>query len=138
MKNNNFKIKLLITGLTVSFFVCIFTSSCNDTPYMQGKRLYVANCQNCHMEDGSGLSLLIPSLTLSTHLGNASIGCILKKGIRDTIFKDSTFLVKEMPSFSKLSATEVTNIINFVNYKWKVPFEEITILEVEKVLTDCK
>lgn len=112
--------------------------SCNNTPYVQGKRLFAANCANCHMEDGSGLGELIPPLNKSALLGQASMVCIVKNGVKDTLFKDSTYLLKEMPSFSHLSATEVTNIINFINYKWHPAFKEITILDVEQALKSCQ
>ena len=112
--------------------------SCNDSPYMQGKRLYNANCSNCHMEDGSGLSTLIPSLQKSPFLGKPEVACILRNGIRDTIFKDSAFLLREMPAFKKFSATEITNIINFVNHTWNPNFKETTITDIENVLKSCQ
>ena len=90
------------------------------------------------MEDGSGLGELIPPLNKSALLGQASIVCLVKNGVKDTLFKDSTYLLKEMPSFSHLSATEVTNIINFMNYKWHPAFKEITILDVEQALKTCQ
>jgi len=125
------------------FFIGGFLSitiilSCNDSPYMQGKRLYLANCANCHMEDGSGLSTLIPSLQKSSYLGKPEVACILRNGLRDTIFKDSTFLLREMPSFKKFSATEITNIVNFVNHTWSSNFKETTITEIENVLKTCQ
>ena len=122
---------LLIISLT-------FLIACNDSPYMQGKRLYTAQCSNCHMEDGSGLVGLIPPLSSSKYLGEFSMACILKQGIRDTIRKDSAYLAKEMPSFKHLSATEVTNIVNYVNHQWHQPFKEMSILDAEKVLASCK
>jgi len=128
-------IKILNYALLLIVFGLI---SCNETPYMQGKRLYIANCQNCHMEDGSGLVNLIPSLTNSTKLGDAQIACIIKNGIQDTIKNDSSHLPKEMPSFARLSATEVTNIINFINNEWHQPFVEQTILDVEDALNKCQ
>jgi mono/diheme cytochrome c family protein len=115
----------------------IAITACNTTPYVQGKRLYEAKCQNCHMEDGSGLGTLIPPLDKSTYLGKSALACVLKNGIRDTIFKDSTFLVREMPSFTSLSATEVANIVNFVNHKWAPEFKEITILAISAALDSC-
>lgn len=124
--------------LAYTIILILSFSGCSESPYMQGKRLYAANCQNCHMEDGTGLASLIPPLTSSTKLGNAAIACILKNGIRDTIRQDSTFLVREMPAFSKFSATEVTNIINYINHQWHKPFKEQTILDVESALKDCK
>jgi mono/diheme cytochrome c family protein len=111
--------------------------SCNDSPYMQGKRLYIANCANCHMEDGSGLTTLIPSLEKSSYLGKTEVACIIRNGLRDTIFKDTTYLLREMPAFKKFSATEITNIVNFVNHTWSPNFKETTIIEIENVLKGC-
>lgn len=118
--------------MSFSFFI-----SCYDSPYMQGKRLYSAQCSNCHMEDGSGLAGLIPPLTKSKYLGDFSMVCILKNGLSDTIQKDSVYLTKEMPSFKHLSATEVTNIVNYVNHQWHSPFKEMSILDAEEVLKQC-
>jgi len=104
---------------------------------MQGKRLYAVNCQNCHMEDGSGLGGLIPALSSSVQLGSTNFACIIKNGLNDTIFQDSTYLLKQMPSFKKFSATEITNIVNYVNHTWAKDFKESTIFDVEKVLKEC-
>jgi hypothetical protein len=90
------------------------------------------------MEDGSGLSTLIPSLQKSSYLSKPEVACILRNGLRDTIFKDSTFLLREMPSFKKFSATEITNIVNFVNHTWSSNFKETTITEIENVLKTCQ
>jgi mono/diheme cytochrome c family protein len=112
--------------------------SCSDTPYMQGMRLYEAKCANCHMSDGSGLSKLIPSLSTSKLIQNPALStCLIVNGIQDTIWKDSTYLVKQMPSFKKLSATEVTNIVNYINHKWNPNFVETQIIQVEKILKSC-
>lgn len=128
---NKLNILYLFVGTLV---IC----SCNSSPYMQGKRLYTAQCQNCHMEDGSGLAALIPPLNNSKLLGSPAVACVLKNGIRDTIFKDDAFLVREMPSFASLSTTEVTNIINYINHSWSLQFKEITILEIQATLDTCK
>lgn len=117
--------------------MALSVASCGDTTYMQGKRLYEVNCQNCHMEDGSGLGGLIPALSSSVQLGTANFSCIIKHGLNDTIFQDSTYLLKQMPAFKKFSATEITNIVNYVNHTWATNFKESTILDVEKVLESC-
>jgi len=90
------------------------------------------------MEDGSGLVNLIPSLTTSSYMGSASMACVLVHGIRDTIHRDSVFLVREMPSFQNLSSTEVTNIINYVNHTWHPNFMETSILDVQNSLKECQ
>jgi mono/diheme cytochrome c family protein len=128
---------ILFIRISLLSFAVFAVTSCGDTTYMQGKRLYAANCQNCHMEDGSGLGGLIPALSSSAQIGTANFACIIKNGLNDTIFQDSTYLLKQMPAFKKFSATEITNIVNYVNHTWATNFTESTILDVEKVIKGC-
>lgn len=124
----------------IFYFYVLFSAlfiSCNESPYMQGKYIYDSLCQNCHMPDGSGLEQLIPSLEKSSYLGSARMVCIVKNGIQDTIIRDNGQLIREMPSFSKLSVTEVTNIINYINHRWDKNFKETTIIQVQEALTNC-
>ncbi|MBK8620845.1 MAG: cytochrome c [Saprospiraceae bacterium] len=121
----------------ICFLALILLASCQDTPYQQGKRLYTANCANCHMDDGSGLSKMIPALSTSTLTYSPEFVCLLYTGKNDTIFEGSSFLVKEMPSFKQLSSTEVTNIINYVNHSFLKEFKEKTILETTNDLKNC-
>lgn len=118
-------------------FIILF-ASCHDTPYVQGKRLYQSQCSHCHMDDGSGLSNLIPDLKKSNITYQKDFICLLVNGRIDTIFSDDNYLVKEMPSFRHLSATEITNIINYINHKWFPPFAEKTIQEITEYLNKCK
>lgn len=111
--------------------------SCQDTPYQQGKRLYSAYCANCHMDDGSGLSMMIPAISTSTLTYSPEFVCLLYTGKNDTIFEGNSFLVKEMPSFKHLSSTEVTNIINYVNHSFIKDFTEKNILETTRDLENC-
>lgn len=118
--------------------ILFFVVGCHETPYVQGKRLYEANCQNCHMEDGSGLNNLVPALSQSPILGHASMACTIRYGKRDTLWQDQTYLLKEMPNHKSLSATEIANIVNYVNKSWFSDFKEFTIIEVEDALKNCE
>lgn len=111
--------------------------SCNETPYMQGKRLYTAKCQNCHMPNGEGLNNLIPTLDNAPILGSNEMICIIINGKNDSIISGNSFLVKEMPGFKSLSSTEVANIVNYVNHRWQKDFKEKTIQEIEVTIKDC-
>jgi mono/diheme cytochrome c family protein len=126
-----------LKNIMVALFGLYFIS-CHSTPYMQGKRLYAIHCSNCHMDDGSGLSALIPALNSSKYLGSSDIACVLYSGIRDTIFDDTTYLLREMPSFKAMSTTEITNIVNFVNHSWAPEFKESSILDIQKSLKNCQ
>jgi mono/diheme cytochrome c family protein len=112
--------------------------ACNESPYMQGKRLFEKKCANCHMEDGSGLSNLIPPIKSSAFLGRTEVVCILYRGLQDTIWKDSTYLVKYMPSFKQLSTTEYTNLINYINHQWNPSFKEVHLPAVGQALKECR
>ncbi len=122
----------------IFIFSAVVSCKLNPYPYVQGRNLYVAHCQNCHMEDGKGLNKLIPSLPGSQWMGNADMVCIIKNGMMDTLWNGNDFMVKEMPSFSGLSPTEVANIVNFVNYEWNPGFKEFSIKEIQESLNQCK
>ncbi len=126
---------IILLGFWASLMAVL---SCNDSPYMQGKYIYDDLCQNCHMEDGSGLEKLIPALSESSLLGSSGMVCVIKNGIQDTITRNGSQLVREMPSYSKLSITEVTNIINYINHRWDKDFKETTIIEVQEALGTCE
>jgi len=89
------------------------------------------------MTDGSGLNKLIPALELSDAMGTDRLGCIIRNGLNDTIFGKNEFLVKQMPSFPKLTENEITNIVNYMNNRWSPNFKEINILEMKEYLVDC-
>ena len=119
--------------------IIIAISSCGNTPYMQGMRLYEAKCSNCHMADGSGLSKLIPNIATSKNLNDTKyIACLLLNGKVDTIKENGEFLISEMPAFNRLSATEVTNIINYMQHRWQPGFKENYINDMEKILKECE
>lgn len=114
----------------------MFFIRCYDTPYVQGQRLYTAQCQNCHMEDGSGLENLIPQLA-DSDLEYINLVCTIKNGLNDTIYQGQDYIVREMPSFGHLSSTEVANIVNYITHKWKPDSKEITIIEIQDAINSC-
>jgi mono/diheme cytochrome c family protein len=120
------------------YISCLLLYSCHSTPYVQGKRLYTAYCANCHMEDGSGLSAMIPDIRKSKIVNTPEFVCLLYHGKTDTVFSENSFLVREMPSFKNLSATEVTNIINYIHHTWHTDFTEKTILKTNQDLENCR
>jgi cytochrome c551 len=122
-----------------AFIVCLslIPFSCGETPYVQGEYLYNTKCANCHMSDGAGLGGMVPELyQLKTAASQQSV-CTILNGRRDTLWSDKSFLVKEMPAFRNLTATELSNILNYINHKWSTDFRESTILEVQNYITNC-
>jgi mono/diheme cytochrome c family protein len=129
--NNSFKFIAFILSLA------IIQGSCDDTPYVQGEYLYNTKCANCHMSDGAGLGGMIPELYQLTTAASQQTVCTILNGRRDTLWSDKSFLVKEMPAFRNLTATEVSNILNYINHKWTKDFRESTILNVQDYITNC-
>ncbi len=122
---------------TITFIVIVSMTNCYETPYVQGERLYTKHCQNCHMEDGSGLESLIKPLNTSKYLNSNDLVCVIRLGILDTIRNESDFLPKEMPAFKKINAVEMTNLVNYINYKWHSDFKESTLPEIDSTLKQC-
>lgn len=123
---------LILSGLATTLLF-----GCFETPYVQGERIYKIHCQNCHMDDGSGLETLIKPLNNSSLLGSDKMICIIITGIQDTIHGENDFLPKEMPAFKQLTPVELTNLINFINSKWDTNFKEKSIKEIQNSLEKC-
>ena len=115
-------------------------SSCTYQPYAQGKRLYLSQCADCHMDDGSGLEQLIPALAGSDFLlsQGAETACLIKLGAKDSLFWSGRFFYGDMPPHPNLNATEITNILNYTRNAWGNQAPPIKVQEVEKVLQKCK
>ena len=116
--------------------IMLWGNSCDTNPYQQGKRLYIAQCSNCHMPDGSGLKGNIPALSAS--LKSVEINdqvCYILNGIN----ADSLGVAMNvMPKFEKLTPVELTNIINYINQEWNTPFQEISMAKVSTLSEACK
>ncbi len=134
MKVKNRLIYLLL--LLVSCFFIL--SSCDQETYMQGKRLYEAHCENCHMEDGNGLAKLIPPLTNSDYLKNNQnkIACILRNGQTGKVTVNNVMYDQEMPG-KKYTEVQITNIINYINHAWGNDYGVISLEETTIALRNC-
>jgi len=66
---------------------------------------YDAYCGNCHMENGEGLSKLIPSLHNSAYLKNnqEELPCIIRNGILSKVADDSDEVQLSMPAHPQLN-----------------------------------
>ncbi len=120
--------------------MALFFSSCEYQPYTQGERLYLQQCANCHMEDGSGLEQLIPALSDSEFLQKegAEVACLIRLGMQDTLRWAGRVFYGDMPPHPRLNATEITNILNYTRNAWGKRAEPIKVQDVEEVLRRCK
>ena len=120
-------------------FLLLGIWQCQSEPYPQGKILYQNFCQSCHMEDGSGLGLEIPPLANADYLkANLTITpCIIHYGLSDTIMVNGQSYAQPMEGIEKLSAIEMTNIMNYIGHAWGKQYDPITLQDVKKWLENC-
>lgn len=129
-----------------SFVITIFAlstlvyTSCTETQYPSGKRYYDAYCGNCHMENGKGLSQLIPSLENSNYLkvNQDVLPCIIRNGILSTVADDSDEVQLSMPAHPELNDIEVLNICNYINNAWGNKMAEINMVNMKTKLQRCE
>lgn len=121
------------------FFNFLFFS-CQTNPYREGERLYKANCANCHMDNGEGLSALIPPLAGADYLekNREKLPCIVKYGLKDSIVVNGKIYAEQMAGVETLSDIHITNVLNFINNSWGNRHEPYRLDEVQKFLKQCK
>ena len=115
--------------------------SCSETDYNQGKALYQKKCANCHIEDGTGLKGLIPPLAKSDYLmtHKNDLACIIKNGLETPIMVNEVVYNQQvMPANAKISAADISNIINYILSEWGNQGGVITLAEVNAQLEACR
>lgn len=128
--------------LSYPFFILVsvffILTGCEQETYMQGKRLYEAHCNNCHMEDGIGLAKLIPPLANSDYLrdNQDKIACILRNGQTGKVTVNNVMYDQEMPG-KKYTEVQITNIINYINHAWGNDYGVVSLEESTKAIRKC-
>jgi mono/diheme cytochrome c family protein len=111
----------------------VLLTSCEERErFPQGKILYENFCANCHMEDGSGLEGVIPTLVNADWVreNQLAIPCAIRYGMAGEITVNGRVYNAEMPGAPKLHEFEITNIINYINTSWG---NDIPLLKHEQV-----
>lgn len=126
--------KILFFSLLVGVAV-----SCDTETYQGGGRLYKTQCANCHMDNGEGLSALIPPLGNSDYLAKNRdrLPCIIRYGLHDTIVVNGKTYAENMPGMPGNSEIQVTNILNYINTSWGNNNPPYSFDEVRQLLEKC-
>lgn len=133
-------LKRMRAPIIFSFLLFVLgLASCNQETYVQGKRLYTAHCENCHMDDGTGLAKLIPPLAHSDYLRDqqSSIACIIRNGQNGSIVVNGVRYDQEMPG-AKYTEVQITNMINYINNAWGNDFGVVNLEAIETSLGSCR
>ena len=114
--------------------LCVLIFSCQPDPYRQGRVLYEVHCSNCHMEDGSGLSKLIPSLAQTEVIMSdpSLLVCLIRKGLPRNAATN-----QQMPPNTILNDVEITNLINYLRNLYLPEAAAVKVIDVSKHLEEC-
>ena len=122
--------RLIVFYLTL---LCTAFTNCQYEKFAHGKRSYIAYCGDCHMEDGSGVAELYPSLNKQSIVNrHQEIPCIIRKGI----YKEASLI--KMPAHPKMTNVDITNIVNYITYDINKDKKNLLLLkDVDRLLEQC-
>ncbi len=135
--------------LIIAVCICVVMLlylSCQSNEQIEFKRYFTAGavayqsrCQNCHGENGEGLSVLIPPLsdTLFLKKNIHSLSCILKNGLAQPITIHHKAYQAKMPA-NNLSALEIAQILTYVGNSFGNKLNTIPIEQTYADLKTCK
>ncbi len=86
-----------------------------------GKQLYTSNCSNCHGLQGEGFMTLYPPIRKSRFLKDdiANLPCLIRHGLKGKIEIDGKVFNQIMPPNNRLSAENISLIIEYMQDAWE-------------------
>ncbi|MHA6248292.1 c-type cytochrome [Pontibacter sp. CAU 1760] len=125
---------LLMGTVSLATLTQCFTDKQNE-----GQRLYVANCQSCHMEDGSGLRGLIPPIAGADYLQahRSELPCLIRHGMEGPMVVNGVEYDRPMPGMEDIRSDRATNLLNYIQTNFGNNNERYTLQEVEQLLEAC-
>ncbi|MFC6100652.1 c-type cytochrome [Olivibacter domesticus] len=134
----------LISILFVCAVILVLANACQGEEeikkaqfFANGKSLYTSNCENCHSQNGEGLSDLYPPLTDTSFLrGHRNqLACFVKYGIGQQLTVDNRKFDTKMPANSNLTDQEIAYILTYIGNSFG---NELGLISTEEVSTSLK
>jgi mono/diheme cytochrome c family protein len=128
----------LLTGVLATLVLTTLTQ-CFTNRQSEGQQLYVQQCANCHMDDGSGLRGLIPPLAGADYLTRHrdQLACLIRHGQQGEIVVNGVRYNRPMPGDLELTEVHITNILNYIQTSFGNKNELFTVQEVNRTLQNC-
>lgn len=130
----------------VSMSLIILLASCQSDEeiefkryYTLGRLVYQSRCQNCHGDNGAGLSALIPPLTDSAYLKNnrVNLACFIKYGLKGPLMVKGKSFEGDMNAID-LAPVEIAQVITYVNNSFGNKLGVTTSQQASAFLNQCK
>jgi len=92
------------------------TSETSQVALADGARVYADNCAVCHMEDGSGVPTMQPSLVESKVVAGdpAQVIQVVLRGPDEVLPADRPAYNNAMPGFAELDDASIAAVVNYV------------------------
>lgn len=99
----------------------------------RGKEYYVTECQNCHMENGEGLTGVYPPLAKADYLKKPTTQLIdvILKGLEGEMTVNGVRYNSPMPPQAYLDDAKVADILNYMRNSWGNKGTAITPADVK-------
>ena len=107
---------------------------------VNGQKLYMTNCQNCHGAKGEGLGKLYPPLTDAKFFeeNRTQLSCIVRNGMQGEITVNGQTFNEKMPANPQLSELDIAYILTYITTNFAKSDSIYSHEEVQKALKDCK
>lgn len=107
---------------------------------VNGQKLYIQHCENCHGSKGEGLGKLYPPLTDSLFFSEyrSALPCIIKNGMNSPIVIHGETYHEPMPPNPTLSDVEIAYLLTYITTSFGNKTDIYDEPEVHEALKDCK
>jgi cytochrome c551 len=107
--------------------------------YVQGEKLYLKHCSNCHQKDGSGLGRLFPPLNKSDYLDQnfAKLPCIIRNGIDGELIVNGKQYNQPMRGIPALTDLEIGEIATYLFNNWGREKGLISVQDISALSSKC-
>ena len=137
--------KLGVFGAIMAVII-LFIVSCQSEEsiefkryYSSGALVYQSHCQNCHGNNGEGLSALIPPLTDSLYLksNKNELACYIQSGLKGPITVKGRTFDDAMPA-NDLSPVQIAQVLTYISNSFGNKLNTINEQQVQAYLVKCK
>lgn len=138
-----------IYSLGVLVFIYIFSamSGCQSGEDIKtaqyavnGQKIYINHCKNCHGDKGEGLGLLYPPLTDVDFLtkNRERLSCIVRNGLQEEITVAGKTFNTIMPANETLTDIDIAYVLTYINTNFAKQDKIFSLEEVQEDLKNCK
>ena len=107
--------------------------------YVQGEKLYIKHCSNCHQVDGSGLARLYPPLNDSDYMQKnfRDVMCLIRYGKSGELMINGQQFNQPMPAVPSLTDLEIAEIGTYIYNSWGHQRGIVEVKEATEILSSC-